>query len=830
MKALLFLISTRFLKLVKHFSHGDRASERKFFGFGQFVLLLTLAPFIFNLTLYSFGNIDKVASHYEYNPNRFSALPALANKLPPPAFSDYTTQLPVLKSLPKKELKALTFCNRWKIGTKRCKALRKKQQGYAVAFANAMKQYMAGYRKYLADNKKYQVVQAKYKKDIEAKYHAFQPDTAKPSPLPPITIKQHANRSYIGLLTDGAEKGSWQQISFPIWLLGALLIFPTIALCIRRQQWGLLAFGLAIPAFNYLLTIPIVFFDWDTLINWKMSSTLVPQIAFFWFALRGQIRSKSFVYFLFFMFACTFLPTLTSDSESFSSIKAQLPILVFIIVAAIARLIAKGARENAYLLKNLGWLKGLKTGLHALLLWLPMAALAIPFLYLTEVIIPKAWINHLHNKQVLVFDHTHDILDNALQSTALKTDDVIYAWHMKTQTIKKDIFDKKTKLTSTDLEQSFKEKFDEVVPKDLEFEDSDSGVPFVGFIVDLSVDASQKSTNKAFSIFRNSIKASLTDTVADNERNLKDTVEGNVAKAFKLIDKKHAQGRAAILTANQTTQTSLWWSINTMRALHQLTLLFFAFICIKSFMYVFARVSFNRNTGTFVSLGETKKAIADDIPSPIKPTGREYLINGDINENYYISRRFQCRGKAPKFTIPQPLYAPIARLFNGAYTMNKIVMHSGDDQISCSATKGMEFFEWSLAEGETVILDFHYFVGMSESIKVSTLISPRMSSLLLGKMIFSQATGPGKLILMAKGRAEIINGQEATGSLPPERLIAMNKNTRLHIDSELDPINIYLSTAYIRPAGGGKVIVDVDSQRGSKAGLASFIKHFILPW
>jgi len=119
---------------------------------------------------------------------------------------------------------------------------------------------------------------------------------------------------------------------------------------------------------------------------------------------------------------------------------------------------------------------------------------------------------------------------------------------------------------------------------------------------------------------------------------------------------------------------------------------------------------------------------------------------------------------------------------------------------------------------------------MTESITLSTLISTRASSLLLGRMVYSQATGPGKLILMAKGRAEIVDGESKTGSLPPERLIGMQNNTRFYIDSELDVVNIYLSAAYVCPAGGGNVIVDVDSQRGNKTGLGSFIKRFLLPW
>ena len=161
--------------------------------------------------------------------------------------------------------------------------------------------------------------------------------------------------------------------------------------------------------------------------------------------------------------------------------------------------------------------------------------------------------------------------------------------------------------------------------------------------------------------------------------------------------------------------------------------------------------------------------------------------------------------------------------------MNKIVMKAGDKAVSCTATKGAQFLEWNLRDGEVVLFDFHNFVGMSENLRISTLISARLSTLLLGKFIFSTATGPGKLILMTSGRADITGHDEIAESLPPERLVAMPKDTRLYVESELAPVDIYLSTAYVRPMNGAPLIVDVDSQRGSGTGLGRFFFHFIWP-
>ena len=822
MKVLLSKLSIRFLKLVRFFSHSDRASERKFFGLGQFVLLLTLAPFIFNLSLYSFSEPKAVASHYEYKPDRFEQLPALSSE----QNVNLTPVAPRLQTLARHESNELSKCKKYPLHqffyVKNCNHLRSKAKKHATTYFKKQLTYIKKLTVYSADRKQ-------YKKEINRKYRAFDVNQKKPEPLPTITIKQTANSSFNAIISDSLAGNDWQKVTFPIWLLGALLILPTILLCIKRRLWGLFAFGLLAASLNYIFTIQSIFLGTESLPSWKISSTLIPQIAFIWFALKGKIRSKSFIYFILLLVICTFIPNLVGDETGFSTMRAQLPILVFIAACLIARLLVKIVQENAYLFKNLGWAKSLRTGLHALLLWLPIALLAIPYFFITEVVLPQYAVSHLHNKGTLQFNHEHDLLDNALQSTAIKADDAIYAWHLTTQRIKKDIYLKGNQLQTVNLKQSVEQTFDKIMQTELVFDKYDSDAFLVAPIVELSVDASQASTNKAFKKFRSNLRKQLGNIAADHDKQFKEAIKQGKDKAWYIIDDAHQQGQDSILESNRTAQASLWWTINYARAAHQLTILFFIFICLKSFMYVFARVSFNRDTGTFITLGNTEGNVQDNIKSKIKRAGLQYFIHGDAEETFYISRRFQCRGKAPKFTIPQPFHAPIARLFNGAISMNKVAMQQGDDTVSCTAAQGIEFFEWDLRDGEAVIFDFHNFVGMSEKVKISTLISTRISSLLLGKMIYSQATGPGKLILMAKGRAEITDAEDNSGSLPPERLIAMQTNTRLHIDSELDIVNIYLSTAYVRPAGGGQVIVDVDSQRGTKTGLGSFLKRFILP-
>ena len=827
MKSVLFRIKLAFLRLSRYFGDVRRAKKEGFSGLGQFVVLITIAPFIFDLSLYSLGGRQEVPSLYEYEASRFPALPtypALGNAPKAPASP---------KPLTNKDLQALNSCefylnlpfrgfNHRQVESL-CNQLKAKQASY--------QQQKKDYAVKVADyQKKLEAYNAKVRqqKKAEAAYENFRPElSSKPQPLPDIQVKQTSSRSITALLGSSVAINVWQDVGQVFWWLGAVLIGPALWLSFRHRCWSLLFFGLSVPALNYGFFLAAQVPGWANAASWLIHSTLAAQVAFGWFAIKGNLSSRSFPLFVL-LLSVTVTWVALSIGGGLSIAQAHLPIVIFIGAAALGRLMIVGIKENGYLFVDRGWLDNCRKAAHAFLLWLPLAICAAPLLYFSEILLPKTVVNELHRDGVLRFAYGHDLLDNALQSVAVKTDDAMYAWHLSIEKTKSDIYIQGKKLQNDDLTKRVEEMFEQVMPGQLEFDQYESDRAVIGPAVELAVEASQDSTDDAFKKMRSRMKKQLSAVAARHEKQFKEAVRHKTVDALQIMDNLHEEGEEVLLEINRSTQASLWWTINYARAAHMLTILAFLFVCMKSYVYVFARVSFHRKTGTFVTLGATDPKV-ENSKSQITRTGLEYELTDEERETYYISRRFQSRGKAPRYTIPQPARAVLARLRHGAYSMNKVEMRPGHDPVRCSATRGVEFFEWELAAGEIVLFDFYNFVGMSRTIQLSTHISTRASSLLLGKMIRSQAIGPGKLIVKAEGRAEVTDEQLHGGSLPPERIIATHLNTRFQVDSELDLVNVYLSTAYVRPAGGGQAIVDVDSQRGNKTGLGSFFKRFILP-
>ena len=252
----------------------------------------------------------------------------------------------------------------------------------------------------------------------------------------------------------------------------------------------------------------------------------------------------------------------------------------------------------------------------------------------------------------------------------------------------------------------------------------------------------------------------------------------------------------------------------------------FGFIIVKSFLYVFSRVAFSSRTKNYISL----LAGEDDMPrGSLKKCKNQYTIAADCGTHFYVSRSFEPSGRAPKFVIPQFTKAALGRIFTNNYAMNKIVVGEGYEDVYFRAKGGQEFVEWELAEGEEVVFRFKDFVGMSEGIQLSAVISMRLTSLLLGKIIFTTAKGPGKLILLTTGKPILAGEEKANTSVASSRILAWQRNTRFQVESEVNLVDVFMSGIYFKKQEADLILIDADVKGRAKSGIVKFIKSFLLP-
>ena len=665
---------------------------------------------------------------------------------------------------------------------------------------------------------------------------------------------------------------------------------PAVLRCLWRRAWGWLFIGM-IAAHVTLLDLAADFglIDFgplrDTVADLPMIGV---KISFIWIVFRGKILSASFLLYCFTSALLTSVLAQASGYETLDALRQLLPLIVFGMSVALARLVIHAVVQNGYFLKLLGWRRGFEAFGHTALLWIPILVFAVPYFAITALL--DAAIRDAAYEQRAMLIHPHDetatvgcaYLDGSAAylvqlfgngrsggsraSPVTAADrkaiaDLIVQEQNRPATIAA-LREKGTDLrrnTMYSIYRFYDCKQKEWIAKTKAFEDRVRGLPYdrlsdefkkqynevltnrlpmkapnySGFgsgIKNWSVNQMQGQINSAYAYIRTSARDKLADKIDEHIEPQIKTTSGKIGDGVKQLRDEISP---LFEDANRATQISVWWVFSTLNALHMFAHILFTFLCIKSFLYVFGRVAFASDAGAFLTLGDPDEP-AHMPHGSVRITGQDYALGEGAEGTYYFSRRFQPHGMPPRFTVPQPAGAPIARLLHRSMSMNRFDLVPKEaaprpQALYFTVTGSKTFVEWTLAEGETIVFDFTNFVGMSGSVKLSTLISARISTLQLGKYVFSTATGPGRVVLMTGGRPKSGNDPETEVSMPPERLVAWQRDVRFHVDSSLALPDIYLSTAYIRKEGPGILIMDVDKQSRRGTGLSRFITHFLWP-
>ncbi len=267
----------------------------------------------------------------------------------------------------------------------------------------------------------------------------------------------------------------------------------------------------------------------------------------------------------------------------------------------------------------------------------------------------------------------------------------------------------------------------------------------------------------------------------------------------------------------------------------QLLILWLVVAIIKSLLYVFSRVVFDQSTAIDVALLEVE---GDPVEGKVSQVD-EINIEADYPYDIYYKANYQPLGPAPRFSIPQWRASLLARLRAGAWNMSFVDLPFHDEnRLSFNAIEAEHLVDWEMREGEEVVFNYRNFVAMNEHVRLRTVVSFRVATLLLGRMVFHTARcegGPGRLILRTRGKPA--TSEQVQQSIPVSRLVAWNRYAEFSVDSHLTPADIFLNGFNLRRSRGtaeetpkGILIVEADARDGGLlVGTLRFAKNFLLP-
>ena len=653
-------------------------------------------------------------------------------------------------------------------------------------------------------------------------------------------------------------------------IIFCLLFLSPLVLSLRRWDWWALGLGMAalhalgFAIFNRYVGLAFLGPEFkanaESMVDLAFGVTL--PISFAWLVVRAKVWSLAYA-----VLICVTYPFVLAISPADGSVlRSQiLPFLSlhlsFVLLLLLLRTVLLIFFENLYVLRSLSWSEFVSIAWRTLLKWTPILLFALPYFtfnyYLTRegklaayeerlmqvqlmgkagTIFPPATIPGADCTSVLTLRPAYpDVRERPdpkwplVNSRDFEADTLTaIGEHFEEKTaewcaVMSDYREELKKRNPERFPHFVGEAYDRVFTPGLDMAPPDhDGItaPATEFAAQSAQDAVEKAYNNKIQEQR----ANLVHEARKHEGKLK---KGQTM-SLEALTEFEKQGITALIETRRGTQASLQGGFFVTRAFNWLTFIFFCILCVRTLFYVFSRVACARDTNAFVTLGNPEGET--EMPAGrIARRGHKLNLPMQAGETFYVARRFQPHGKAPKFAVPQSGAAPFPRIRNGCYSMNAFTHSEGRSPIQITATRGAEFVEWQLAEGEKVVFSYRYFVGMSSNLRLSALISARVTSQVFERFIFPTATGPGTLILMTEGAPHIGAEKGEIFSMPPSRLVAWQQPARFHIDSELGILDVYLSEAYVEPETQSLLIMDVDRQDSFGTGLSRFVRRFLLP-
>lgn len=265
----------------------------------------------------------------------------------------------------------------------------------------------------------------------------------------------------------------------------------------------------------------------------------------------------------------------------------------------------------------------------------------------------------------------------------------------------------------------------------------------------------------------------------------------------------------------------------------------FAIAVVKSLMFVLATRLFDAAGAATIALGQSDGDGEHDgkPPQGSYEAGSAITIPKSFTEPL-ITRVTLDNQDNSKVLAPWPLAAPVTRILHNAYFLFTRGSHfsHGDQPMHFSRASGQHIIKWNLEPGEEVVFRYRHFFGASANVRLKRTFSLRLSTILLGRLVFHSAQctqGAGCLLLTVRGT---VTDHRQTDSTPLERLIAWNRHTRFRVASRGTLKSVFIDGyTVMRERDGdepsGLIVVEaIGDERNMFSGAAHFFKALFLPF
>jgi uncharacterized protein (AIM24 family) len=254
---------------------------------------------------------------------------------------------------------------------------------------------------------------------------------------------------------------------------------------------------------------------------------------------------------------------------------------------------------------------------------------------------------------------------------------------------------------------------------------------------------------------------------------------------------------------------------------------------IKSYLYVLARCLFQTNDQAVRMLGAMKRSASAKAlrPSQVTVSAGQSLETA-CKGRYFVRGGVNPSGKAPKggiFPI-DPTGLAISRVLAGRYFLRHFDLSEKDEAVEFTTTGSRHLIQVILEEGQSVCFHLKNLYAFRGTPRFRLHVSLSVSSIFLGRFLFSTVEGPGTLILETKGRPRSTGTDVPARAFPPRNLVIWDVTSRFRILSEGGFLSIYTGGVQFVAADDTVSVFDADDGNGVSEGAIKFLPSALMPF
>lgn len=237
----------------------------------------------------------------------------------------------------------------------------------------------------------------------------------------------------------------------------------------------------------------------------------------------------------------------------------------------------------------------------------------------------------------------------------------------------------------------------------------------------------------------------------------------------------------------------------------------------KVFFYVFARLAFAPNGGGIFLTLEPKGCMLRAKPE-FRSLSNNFTVRRPLGSDaWYVSRGGVVSWDRPEpiSFLPRPGSLLFARIFTGKFFWMAYRPSDTMSEISGNHPNTFPVAEVRLPLGSRVVIDLARLEGFTEGIRMRTIFSARLSAFLQRRMLFTEISGPGSILISGReGTIWALGRNGAPQAVEAQAIIVLDRYGSFGCRSGTDPASLMMNapTIYPEPGNGALLVASANPQ------------------